>query len=803
MTPHQEGPRGLTAAEMLSLEQQVVDNIPDVAVRFSPDATLTWASPSLFYCLGYRPADVIGTRLLMLQDHDGLAETVRETAAQGGDRLGIRCDLVASDGSRVPAEAILRFEYDDAGAHTSTLWVMRIVGQSGEPARLFPLLSDHTTDVVFMFDSRGYTVWVSASTQRVLGFDPVGLIGVNRPLVPDEDRDEVYAWFAQHTRSSATSANRRARVTRADGSWLWMDMSVVFVRSGDGRLDYAVATLRDVHQQVLAEQALRQAEQTFSYLAEYTTDVVYRCRSDGVIEWISPSLTPLLGWAPAEVLGMRASDFVHPDDAGSIVVDASAAPGGRFPTVEVRLRRSDGEYRWVELSRGLIFDAADKVVGRVGGIRDVQEHRDARVALAASEQRFRAAMRDSAVAMCLVAPDGTITTANAAMCEFIDRPPEQTVGLNWQQIVSRHEVSGDGKHVERMTRGEEESFSGIRRYERPDGSTVVADLTVSALRDDSNTLTGFVVQAIDITVREQERLRLAASEAHYRLLADSVSDIVLQCDEYATLTWASRSLTPATGLWPSDVVGRPLIDLLHPNDIEAVQRTFGEVRRGRRCDLEVRLATTSGTHVWFALSIHAPFDDDTAQAGFVATLRDISNEMRVRRLLAEREAEFREIAEHAADVVFRMDPTDKITWISPSIGQVMGYAYRDVLGRDPKIFVHPEDMPTFYTFASGLQPNVPERMTLRAHCADGEYRWFSAIATKIADSRGALVSQIVGLRNIDNEVRAVTALARSEEQFRLAMNSAPSGMAVVDIEGRFLQVNDTLAAITGHGRDWL
>ncbi len=805
MKPHGEGPTGLTAAEMLSLEQEVVHSIPDIALRYAPDGVVTWASPSLFHCLGYRPEDVVGTRFRMVSDEDtvALVDDFQQALTRHLDRIGLRFDLRKADGTKVAAEAMLRFEYDDAGNHLSTLSILRILGQTGEPERLFPILSEHATDVIIILDNRGYLVWASASTTRVLGFDVASLIGEVRPLVPAEDLPGLYDWFASCIESRSTAANRRIRVLRIDGSWLWMDMSAVFVRNSEAELEYAVATLRDVHVQVLAEEALREAERTFSCLADYTTDIVYRSSTEGIINWISPSVTALLGWTPEEALGREAAQFVHPDDLSLIEMNAQRTVGGRFPTVEVRLRTSSGEYRWVELSRGLIFDEEGTTVGRVGGIRDLQEHRRARTELAASEQKFRAAMRDSAVAMCLVTPEGGITTANAAMCDFLGRSMEETIGTHWQEILRPAEVPEDEENVRLMRAGEQDSFSGVRHYARPDGTRVIGHVTVSALRDDEDVLTEFVVQILDITAREQERQLVADSEAHYRLLADSVTDVVVQCDDNGSVLWASRSLTAATGLWPSDAVGRPFIDMLHPNDIEAVQRTLGEVRRGRTCELEVRVGTAAGEFHWFALTVRPPFEDGSATPGCVATMRDIRNEIRVRALLAEREAEFREIAEHAADVVFRMDASDTITWISPSIGEVLGYAFRDVLGQDPKVFVHPEDLPGFYAFANGLLPNEPERVTLRAHCADGQYRWFSAIATKITDEQGTLVSQIVGLRNIDKEVQAVTALARSEEQFRLAMVSAPSGMAVVDLTGQFVQVNDTLAEITGRSRPWL
>ena len=85
----------------------------------------------------------------------------------------------------------------------------------------------------------------------------------------------------------------------------------------------------------------------------------------------------------------------------------------------------------------------------------------------------------------------------------------------------------------------------------------------------------------------------------------------------------------------------------------------------------------------------------------------------------------------------------------------------------------------------------------------GDYRWVSAVCGPARDDDGRVVGRIVALRDIQDEVLSRAALIRSERTFRLALDGAPAGMAVVGLDGRFLLVNDALCRLVGHDRTWL
>ena len=789
---------------MLGLQEAILRSIPDVVLRYDRDGVLEWASPSLEHIFGYRPMDVVGTPFRM-SNHESLPDLEADFHALAADRgrhMTRRFQMNKADGTIAWAEMNVRAEYAPDGQVAYMVVVVRELSERGDVDQLYRLLAHNTSDVVLIYDSENVILWASPSITKVLGHQPHDLVGSSEFIVHPDDVPAAMELFGRAIEAKAPELRNRTRVLRPDGTFLWMDASIVLVWSESGDLEYEIVSLRDVHDQVLIEQQLRESLARFDLLVENSRDVLYQFGEDGRLAWIAPNIVQLTGWQPHELIGMYRLDFIHPDDVEAAQAARDEAAAGHPTTTELRLRTKSGDFRWVEASAGVAHDASGAIAG-VGVLRDVQARHEAQVALAASEERFRSAMRDSAVGMCLLTPDGRITDPNQALCAFIGRSAEELTSLTWLELADPAEIPGDLASIDELLTGRIESTRAVRHYFLPDGSRVVGDLTVSAVRSDKGEVSQLLVQIVDMTESTRLQEQVTLSERHYRALTDSMSDVVVRADNAGVVIWTSRSLTPVTGWRQEDLIGRTLRELIHPNDLEAAGRVHAEVDKGRSAEVELRIRMADGDYKWFALSANPITDEDGQVTGRVSTWRDLTDEVATRRLLAQRETEFRQIAEHAADVVFRMDHNDTITWASSSSMHTLGYLPRDLIGRDPKAWVHPEDLVALHTFAHSLEPNAPARLTVRARCADGEYRWFAAIATRVVDAEGEVASVIVGMRNIDGEVRAVEALARSEEQFRLAMASAPSGMAVVGHDGRFAQVNNSLASMVSQSVGWL
>ncbi|WP_163839560.1 sensor domain-containing diguanylate cyclase [Pseudoxanthomonas sacheonensis] len=135
---------------------------------------------------------------------------------------------------------------------------------------------------------------------------------------------------------------------------------------------------------------VRESEQRYRMLADYSHDVVVRMRADGQRLYVSPSARDVLGWEPAELLKPN-QVLVHPEDyAVQQQTIASVLASGHPVTAIYRLRHKDGHYVWMEAAARSIPSADGDTTDIIFAGRDVSQRVAAEQALKASRDELEA-----------------------------------------------------------------------------------------------------------------------------------------------------------------------------------------------------------------------------------------------------------------------------------------------------------------------------------------------------------------------------------------------------------------------------
>lgn len=238
----------------------------------------------------------------------------------------------------------------------------------------YRLVLENSADVIF-HTIEGIVQWISPSCTQVLGSAPEEFIG--RPTVQYWHPDDREAAIALR---DSTYAGKPAlgtlRWRRPDGSYLWVQASLRPVTEPDGRSG-AVGMVRDVSEQVLAQQALADSEQRYRILAENIADVVGTGTADGRIDWISDSVGPLLGWTPAQLHDRAFIDLVHPQDQSAVLDASHQMQAGKPAAYDARVATATGGYRWLRIRTRPTIDPQGTVTGLVSGWQDIHDRVEA------------------------------------------------------------------------------------------------------------------------------------------------------------------------------------------------------------------------------------------------------------------------------------------------------------------------------------------------------------------------------------------------------------------------------------------
>lgn len=249
------------------------------------------------------------------------------------------------------------------------------------PEALFRTLVQFAPDAFIVTDRDGVIVFVNAQAERLFGYDRDELISSHiERLVPERFRerhehDRLRYMSAPQARPMGIGLQLTAR--RRDGSEVPVEISLSPVYSDEDR--YVAATVRDVSERRVMEDALRASEERYRLLAHNAEDVVYRISLEGsapTFEYVSPSVERLTGHRPGEFLadpGLLRT-ITHPDDRE--ILDRWLRNPGTFEgELLFRVVLPDGSVRWHDQRFTPIVDPEGRLVAVEGIGRDVTAQR--------------------------------------------------------------------------------------------------------------------------------------------------------------------------------------------------------------------------------------------------------------------------------------------------------------------------------------------------------------------------------------------------------------------------------------------
>jgi diguanylate cyclase (GGDEF)-like protein/PAS domain S-box-containing protein len=377
----------------------------------------------------------------------------------------------------------------------------------------YRLLAEHSADLVVQFTVGGEIEWVSPSVTEVLGWSPEEVLG-HRGVEyahPDDSKD-VERDLASAAHLGAVSGRRRLRLV--DDTYRWFSRTIQSIVDGDGQLVGYVAGYRDVHNEVESELSLEASRAQYRLLAENASDVVFRASPSAVFEWVSPSVTSLLGWNPDDIVGRSASEFIHAEDAERLAHATVTVNAGKRAAYEARFRANDGTYRWMSVTARALLNPDGSVAGRAGSWRDAQSEVLAREALQASEALFRTAMDSAAIGMALASPGGAFLVVNPSLRALLGYDEAWFEHHTLDEVVHPDDVASVLKERAALVAAHQDISQAEFRLVRADGVIVWVRRVGVVIRDADGLPSMLMLQVEDISAEHEARAQLAHQAFH-------------------------------------------------------------------------------------------------------------------------------------------------------------------------------------------------------------------------------------------------------------------------------------------------
>jgi diguanylate cyclase (GGDEF)-like protein/PAS domain S-box-containing protein len=217
------------------------------------------------------------------------------------------------------------------------------------------------------------------------------------------------------------------RLLHADGSTVWVHEKLTMVRDTDGRALHYFSQFIDITERKLAEQQLVEREAQVKFLSDGLPVALIEVGADRAIRNGNAVLADLLGGDP---VGRDVRDVIHPDDLGTLTHLTEA--GGDDIVAEFRVRRLDGDLRWVRNHSRMHRDPGSDFVSSIGTWTDITEEVRMRIV----SRQFGEVLESIPDVVAVSDPDGRIQYLNQAGRALVGAEGELPAGLRLDAVVA-------------------------------------------------------------------------------------------------------------------------------------------------------------------------------------------------------------------------------------------------------------------------------------------------------------------------------------------------------------------------------
>ena len=418
----------------------------------------------------------------------------------------------------------------------SVVWVARDITdrKMAEESRWrseerFNQLAEQSRTVAWEVDAEGLYTYVSHVAEAVLGYRADELVGRMHfyDLHPEEGREAFKVQTFEAFRRREAFVDFRNQALTKDGRLVWLSTNGMPLTDASGAWRGYRGSDTDITDRLRAEASRRESEEKYRLLVEQATDIVYSMTAKGVITYVSPSWTRLLGQPVDSVLNRPFQAFVHPEDVPACMeaLRQTLETGRSRSNVEYRVRHLDGTYRWHITNATPIPGADGAVASFVAIARDITERKRMEDELRDWQERFDRLARQSRTYAWEVDAEGVFTHVSPSVETVLGYRPEELVGRPFYDLIPEAERAAFTKKTYELGMGHEQFKDFLNPVATKEGQVLWLTSNGITKRNAAGDMVGYQGIDTDVTERRQAEEEVRRMSVRLRDLTRHVQEV--------------------------------------------------------------------------------------------------------------------------------------------------------------------------------------------------------------------------------------------------------------------------------------
>ncbi|MFN7926699.1 MAG: PAS domain S-box protein [Blastocatellia bacterium] len=587
-----------------------------------------------------------------------------------------------------------------------------------------------------------------------------------------DDRAAMMGQYKEFITGQVPAYAVEKRYLHKDGSFVWVSVTSSLLMDEAGTPWHTLAVIQDITARKHSEEVQRESEERFRNLADTAPVLIWMSGTDKICHYFNQVWLDFTGRTLEEEAGNGWMQGVHPDDYERCLdTYITAFDSRQIFEMEYRLRRADGEFRWI-LDKGIPrFTHTGEFLGYLGSCIDITDRKHAEEELRESENRFRTLFEQSSVGKFIVEYDTLkVVDCNPAAAKDLGYTKEEMLELTLKEIVAgpaTTEIS-----INHQILAERKSLKLQAKHRAKSGEIRDALVVLTNLRTHGK---DYVYSSVlDITEQKRAEEELQRERLRLEKIAFSSPSVIysfrVTADGQYSYPYVSAAFYDLYGVRQKDVLqdARNTAKVVHPDDRPGLAQSIKDSAYNlSRWHHAWRINHPDKGELWVE-GHSAPVREADGSTVWHGILNDVTEQKRAEQKLRNSEERLTLALAAARMGVWQWQlQTNEVFW-SPECYEIQGVKEFNNSVEEFTRIVHPDDLAWLM---QAVQQSLAEKSLFSAQFRlirpdNGKEIWVLNLARAEYDPQGNPIRMVGIVQDITERKLAEVELEQSLEQVR-------------------------------------
>lgn len=681
---------------------------------------------------------------------------------------------------------------------------------------------DFLPDATFAINTAGIVIAWNRAIENLTGISKKEILNTGdygyalpfyhdrRPILIDlalmYDENHIFQYpFIQKDGDRITTEIFIPHLDGGKGKYLWGIASPLY--DSNGNISGAIESIRDITNRKQVEDALRNSEDRYRRICDGLTDYQYTVRIEH-----SVAVATTHGVGSVVLTGYTAEEFdrdpylwiqmVHESDRDRVIQHFNEVLSGKpVQEIEYRIRRKDGQIRWMQDTSILQYDTGGTLRSYDGVIKDISDRKEVEQALRESEGRFHSMFEKHDSVMLLIEPEtGMIIDANLSAERFYGKSRRELCAIT---IADINTLSPEAVAKERIRAIEEKHNSFTFEHRISSGETRIVEVHSSPIDMEGKKILFSIIHDVTEQRRAEEALRFHAeiernmSEAVYLIRASD-----------AKIVYCNKCFEGMFGYDSGELIGKDFCIIYASEDLNPLikaESLISSLSQTGTWSGEVLCTKKDGTLFWCYANIIS-FEHPRYGQVWLSMHQDIDKRKNTEEQIRHLTEFQKSVISNARVWIIVLDLKGNILLWNNAAEEISGYLSDEVIGKNDiwKVLYPDKEYRREITKTIGQiigNKKYLENFEAIIRSRKGCQKVISWNTKGISDKEGRVFEYIAIGMDVTDRHMAEEALKESDRYHRGLIEASIDPFETISPEGKITDINTATEKITGLSRE--